>query len=34
MGYTNQMADLQTAFDRAHMDLQRQAAFAAIGLIL
>lgn len=34
IGYQNQMSDLQTGFDRAHMDLQRQQAFAAIGLIL
>ena len=34
LGFTNQQADLQTAFDRAHMDLQRQQAFAAIGLII
>ena len=33
-GYENQMGDLQTAFDRAHMDLKRQEAFAAIGLII
>jgi hypothetical protein len=32
--YTNQMSDLQTAMDRAHMDLTRQSAFAAMGLIL
>lgn len=34
IGYENQMSDLQTAFDRAHMDLKRQEAFASIGLIL
>ena len=34
IGYQNQMSDLQTAFDRAHMDLKRQEAFASIGLIL
>src|SRR5258708_35016478 len=34
LGYENQMSDLQTAFDRAHMDLKRQEAFASIGLIL
>jgi len=34
LGYTNQMSDLQSAFNRAHMDLKRQEAFAAIGLIL
>lgn len=33
-GYQNQMDDLQTAFDRAHMELKRNEAFAAIGLIL
>lgn len=34
LGYKNQMSDLQTAFNRAHMDLKRQEAFAAIGLII
>lgn len=32
--FQNQQADLTTAFNRAHMDLKRQEAFAAIGLIL
>jgi hypothetical protein len=32
--FQNQQADLQTAFNRAHMDLKRQEAFAAMGLIL
>jgi hypothetical protein len=32
--YTNQMQDLTTAMDRAHMDLTRQSAFAAMGLVL
>lgn len=34
LAYKNQMADLQTGFNRAHMDLKRQEAFAAIGLII
>jgi hypothetical protein len=34
IGFENAQADLQTGFDRAHMDLQRQQAFAAMGLIL
>lgn len=32
--FQNQYADIETAFNRAHMDLKRQEAFAAIGLIL
>ena len=34
VGVTNQQADLQSAFGRTQMDMARQQAFAAMGLIL
>lgn len=32
--YQNQYHDIETAFQRAHMELQRQQVFASMGLIL